>query len=490
MRNPGFPQGNDYMMQQPKKSVSYATLIVVVLCTLILAFVLFRNFDRIGSLFSSAIQSNTGLQLNQHVLLSGNLFANGDLVSYTHTLQTADHGVVGIKSRSLDMTQYTGFVEIQWTVEKQLNDIFIVEVSAISWSLVDTWMVAVATGQSLWSGSGIYIAQAGIYLPAEFGTKYVIQDQSVHGELTVKNIANNQVVTIGYFPCNSSDPNKNCMELQKNISATAEKTFTTPNGDVLYKLEWVTSWFFTNGKLYWYFINDVPEQDVTDLASAIILPNSDYVKNTLLSKLQTLCTDGTTSLMQVTTSNLGVDTNGLVVTMDGPTANGQAKCKVVVDPSQAAGGAKISYNAITQSTGDTVSPSTTTTTSTSPAITSLDTSVKQFPVSLDKTLTFSSSRGYSVTFPSKNLSYDSVAVDEDLWLAGVRCSTQLNVTKFSDEATLDDSPAVKIFVCTIKWTLSNLWNSIIQKTTGSGMNFLIQILDPAWFDFANNIVIE
>jgi hypothetical protein len=75
----------------------------------------------------------------------------------------------------------------------------------------------------------------------------------------------------------------------------------------------VTSWFFTNGNYYGYFINDVAEQEVIDVANAFILPNENYVKNTLLSKLQTLCTDGTTSLMQVTTSALGMDLNGLIM---------------------------------------------------------------------------------------------------------------------------------------------------------------------------------
>ena len=75
----------------------------------------------------------------------------------------------------------------------------------------------------------------------------------------------------------------------------------------------MTSWFVTNGNLYGYFINDVPEQEVIDLANAFVLPNSYYVQNTLLSKLQTLCTDGSTSLTQVTTHALGMDLNGLIL---------------------------------------------------------------------------------------------------------------------------------------------------------------------------------
>jgi DNA-directed RNA polymerase subunit M/transcription elongation factor TFIIS len=41
-------------------------------------------------------------------------------------------------------------------------------------------------------------------------------------------------------------------------------------------------------------------------------------------------------------------------------------------------------------------------------------SVKQFPINLEKTMTYNSSRGgYSMIFPSSNISYTSDAVNED-----------------------------------------------------------------------------
>lgn len=98
----------------------------------------------------------------------------------------------------------------------------------------------------------------------------------------------------------------------------------------------MTSWFFSNNDFYGYFINDIPEQEVIDVANAFILPNEYYVQNTLLSRIQTLCTDGSTSLTQVTTHALGMDLNGLIVNLQGTTTDGSATCKVFIDPSQAA----------------------------------------------------------------------------------------------------------------------------------------------------------
>lgn len=488
-KNPLFPgYGNDYMMKQPKKSISFLTLFVVIICTFILAFFLFKNFDRMTNRFSSSAEISTGFQIWEIVSLSGLVQSNGDLISYSHTLTMSDASIVGLKSKTIDLSIYTGSIDIQWTVEKELNSLFIVEVSAVSWSLANTW----TTGQLLWSGNGMYMSQAGIYFPAEFGQKYTILNQWENGVLKLQNIATNQTISISYFACKKSDPNKNCSQLQQNISAGAEKTVSTSRWDTLYKLEWITSWFFTNGNFYGYFINDIPEQEVIDVANALIFPNDYYVQNVLLSKIQTLCTDGSTSLMQVTNHSLGMDLNGLIMNIQWPTADGSAVCKVFIDPSQAAGGTKISYVSNTPTLPMAWSSSSwNSAASVSPSLSNIDTSVAQFPINLEKTMTFTSStRGYSIIFPSMNIAYEAINVDESLDLPGVRCSSQMNITKFSDKATLTDNPKIRIFTCTIKGTLNSLWNSILQKTSANGITFLIQIMDPAWAEFANSIIIQ
>jgi hypothetical protein len=55
---------------------------------------------------------------------------------------------------------------------------------------------------------------------------------------------------------------------------------------------------------------------VTAVVNAFVLPTESYVEDNLLSHMQTLCTDGTTSLMQVSKSSLGMDLNGLVLNLE------------------------------------------------------------------------------------------------------------------------------------------------------------------------------
>ena len=45
------------------------------------------------------------------------------------------------------------------------------------------------------------------------------------------------------------------------------------------------------------------------MAAAIVLLNKDYVDNTLVSKVTGLCTDGTTTLQEVTSHTLSKDLN-------------------------------------------------------------------------------------------------------------------------------------------------------------------------------------
>jgi hypothetical protein len=162
---------------------------------------------------------------------------------------------------------------------------------------------------------GTYVSAAGVYFSYDFGSAYTINDSS-NGQITITHIATNQKIVISYFSCTASDPNKNCAQLVQNFSANAEKTFTSSNGDKYYKLEGVNSWFVANGDFYGYFINDIPEQEVRDLANAIIILNKEYVENTLASKVTGLCTDGTTSLQEVTSKTLGKDLNyGLVLSL-------------------------------------------------------------------------------------------------------------------------------------------------------------------------------
>lgn len=465
---------------QKKNGVSVRVLVLVIIITFLLAFLVFKNLGTIGNWISgTSTGQSAAFTVGQSVSISGTVLQNGDYVTYTHTLTLSDATVVGIKSKTIDLNSFSGLVLVQGIVQKQLNGLFIIEVTSASGAAIGTG-TAVNTMTQEWT----YISAAGVYLPYNFGNSYTLQNKGENNQIKVIRISNNQAVSLSYFSCTTSDESKDCAKMVKTFASSAEKTFTTSNGDKFYKLDGVNSWFATNDFIG-YFINDVPEQEVKDLANAIIIVNKSYVAETLVPKMMSLCSDGTVTLQSVTSQNMGKDFNGLYVQLMWPVAGGTSVCKVVLDPSLSVWGNKLSFTP-TLTTSPT--PPTTNTTDTP---SSLDFSVKQFPLNIAKWLTYTStSKWYSIFFPSSNISYAGVALNEDFNISGLRCSAQMNVIKFSDKALLATNPTVKIFECTAKKDITLPSNAFLQTKIADGRIFLIEIMDGAWKDFASNIIIQ
>jgi hypothetical protein len=120
-------------LTQKKGGFSAWTLVIVILITFFIAFLVFKNIDRIGNWISGgALETSSVFRIGQSTRLSGTILQNGDYITYTHTLTLPDTTVVGLKSKSIDLNAYSGFVEVDGIVEKQQNQLFIIEVTNIS----------------------------------------------------------------------------------------------------------------------------------------------------------------------------------------------------------------------------------------------------------------------------------------------------------------------------------------------------------------------
>jgi len=64
IKEPLFPgYENGHTPSNPKRSISLLTLFVVIICAFVVAFLLFKNFDRIGNRFTLSNESTTGFQI-------------------------------------------------------------------------------------------------------------------------------------------------------------------------------------------------------------------------------------------------------------------------------------------------------------------------------------------------------------------------------------------------------------------------------------------
>jgi len=482
-----FYKSNEYS-RPVKKWVSYWTLIIVIITTFVLALIIYKNIWKISEMFGGNIdiQQSTWLKIWKTISVSWEITPDGDYITHTHKLNTLKYGILWIKSRSIDLNQYQWNILIQWIVEKQQDWLFIIEVNNVSWSvlddsLADSWLV-----QDI-SPNWQYLSNAWIYFPVEFGDKYSLLNNGEYWEVQVQNLITNEIIKISYFQCKKSDPNKDCAQLQKNFQATAERTLVNSNWDKFYKLEWVNSRFSTNSNLFWYFINDAPEWEVSSLIQKIVFPSKKYVETNVIPKATKICSDWEESLTQVQNNSLVMTENGLAVQINWRIASGTAQCKIVIDPSSPDLWIKLSFTYNIDKT--TVTNNTTNQTSNSAW--NLNFNVKQFPINLEKTMDFKSSRWFTITFPSRNISYSSVNVDEDLGMVWVHCSSQMNIVSYANKDMVELTPAVKIYECTLKKWFNSTSNIYLWKTnTDASKNFIIEIVDPTWKDFATNITIQ
>ena len=117
-----------------------------------------------------------------------------------------------------------------------------------------------------------------------------------------------------------------------------------------------------------------------------------------------------------------------------------------------------------------------------------DPSVTQFPLQPEKGLVYTSNRGgYSLKFPSGNISYAVSSVRENFGQASLYCSYVINVIKYADKENLEISPAIRIYECEAKGGVPSLGEKMLVKQ-GAGRIFVIQINDPAWISFSNEVV--
>ena len=104
---------------------------LTIITIVFLIFVAYKNMDNITQLLGGGQQTstgNSGLQIGQQVAIEGIISDNGDYINYTHQLTTESDGTFGLKSRSIDLNQYTGTISVEGTVEKQMSGMYIIDV--------------------------------------------------------------------------------------------------------------------------------------------------------------------------------------------------------------------------------------------------------------------------------------------------------------------------------------------------------------------------
>ncbi len=102
---------------------------------------------------------------------------------------------------------------------------------------------------------------------------------------------------------------------------------------------------------------------------------------------------------------------------------------------------------------------------------------------------FTSRRGHTIVFPSSNIAYAGKSIQEDFDMAWVNCFSVMNVVEYDQKDMVDQKWSVKIYECTIKDEFDDSSERLIYKEVWE-QKFVIEIVDPSWIKFGNNITIK
>lgn len=475
--------------QQQKKWVSIATLIISIIAVVILTLIVSAKWDNILEWIWVEIQSedeisDVNLSIWDDVELTGVIVSDGDMTNYTHTI-TTEYGIVGLKSSKFNLNNYSKEVSLEWIVEKFYQWVPVVSVSSIYEIDFEDEMEEI-----MWNIQKKYLPKVWMYFDENFFEKYSLINEWNGSVIKIKELESSQIIEIQYFKCDANSLNENCDKLVQNIWWQASQNFVDSYWNKYYKQSWLESWFFTNW-IYWYFINELQDSYVKNLSKYVVLVNQKFVEKNVSKNVSKLCVKWDSILKNIVKWELKLQSAKLVYLVNWNDWNeAEISCQLEIDPLLTDGAKLISmdvkwwnseaWNEDNEEWNDNTEWQKTT---------DWNPNVAQFPINLEKKMTFTSSRWHSFVFPSSNLSYKGFDSDENFDQAWVRCYSAMHVVAYTNSWALETDPSVIIYECSMKKWFDDSAQNIIYRQAWD-RNFVIKIVDPAWVNFANNIEIQ
>lgn len=430
---------------------------------------------------STGDASSLHLELWDQVYLTWSIFANGDLVTHTHTLVLSDGTILGLKSSVHPLASMLGTVGLTWVVDSLYNNMYIVSVSQIA-ALADS--VAMDTG-IVYTGVAQYYPEAGLYIDEATVWLYG-NSELIDGKLLFHTNTSDYVVD--YFVCQKGAEGKDCDVLQNNFAQSSNQSYANADGVTLYKMPEANT-RFARTELFGYFFNDMSVDTVLDLHKHIR-----YVTVSGIKKVYArLCTNTDQSIQKLASISLKLQSQAIqAIVVGSGNQNQSVQCTIDVDYRLPYKGTIRSFDilsstspaSVAQNTGNLVKPNSPDNKPTK-TVDVLKSTIPQFALKIDKWLTYTSTRGYTLKFPSPNISYKTALQNNDLGVAGTKCSAVIKVIAYANKDSVDVNPSIRISECSNVGKIDT--SKTIQYALGNTI-FVVEVLDSARVDFAKNLI--
>ncbi len=527
---------------QQEENYSIIAGILAGLIILLWGWLLWSNQQRIIEIIDQPVVLEEAVEEDNSssdfaLFIGKELGASGFLVSdESHTyLSTTNYGIIWLENSDEfgDLKQGSAF--IGGTITSFTNNTYFLTINTFSGeSLLVDDMIDEGEDEIQVVQDMAFIAQAGLRFSDLLVNEFTVEPNTNQQFITVRKKNSKNKMTINYFQCVSGHKTYDCKKEMEKLqkSKNLEKAFTTKEGDNIYRIKKTNQRYASIDNRFGYYISSNSQQHVKDIVPYMDFMSDKFIAKYIAPQLTTICTDPSNgiSLEKVTSRNQLFFDELLSMDIIGKDANGKAlQCIVVVDLNNALGGSLISIDYMnpndkpivesgqndildedsddqtwTTQTGETIpteeleeetddEETDSTNSSGSNAVNSIDldtSDVAQFKLKLEDPFVHTFNAGYTISFPSKNISFGSKNVQTTLELDNTNCSIRTDVIDFPNRDLKHETPSINIFVCNTSLSASEVGNLLYIPSSNDKKAYLIKVNDAAWVDFAKNITIE
>lgn len=485
-----LPTPPSRQLSQTKKS-NHQSLTPYVLVILILTLITgWFNKEMIISYFSQPSQELV-INENDDVLFVGKNITlewiikqyDGRRNSYTHTITDKKYWTLWLRSTSIDINALSGDTKVQWQVVDFINNTYIVDIKDISLN------TSTKTNNNI-----LYFPKPWLLIKNMENEWFTIntQESNTTNSIIISNQSTKAQVVIRYFTCSSTQA-YDCKRFQESFESTVGVQFTDSYQNKFYKLKDANTRFVNLDNNYWVYIETSNEALLT-----MIIRNMQFITNNrasanLTSHAKQICSNSWIILQDITKWMISKENEKVIRSLIGTSQNFDSiSCQIEINPLDFSQSKLIGFEKQWNQTITSQQSITKPIENTSPDTTKTNTinslsnnnNIPQIPLKIWKELTFST-KWLTVSFPSPNISFASKNISQTIY--GLNCNTITNVVLYSNKESLNLNPSIHMYFCK-PGTAENKDNIRTIATTNS--TILIEVLDPAWKDFANNIIIN
>ena len=483
-----------------KKTVSIPTLIISIMTTIVFVIIIVAKWGSIMELFGvENIDSETSvssvLEIWEQVSLSWQIFDGGDIINYTHIIESNEYWELWIRSQNINLNNYDGEIYLEGIVEKIWQWVAIIKVDTIYSLDMEEELTGNVEEEIEWSETK-YLSNVWLYLDEDFFENYSLINQWSDWVLKIKDIETNEIISLDYFKCDTSISSQNCDRFNDMFSDSSSQEFVDSEWIVYYKQAEVQSWFFSNDSFFGYFANDVEDWVFKGLVKYLTVVNQKFVEENVLENIDVVCWDDGKAMKNIDEHELELKNDWFYLSVEwNDWSKNSLFCELKIDPNLKNNAKLIDLEVLGEIEEDEEKDQEENKDNNEWEDLEIvenfnrDSDVEQFEINLEKTLEFTSRRGHTIVFPSSNIAYAGKSIQEDFDMAWVNCFSVMNVVEYDQKDMVDQKWSVKIYECTIKDEFDDSSERLIYKEVWE-QKFVIEIVDPSWIKFGNNITIK